>query len=118
MIETVMLSDLEAKMRQLENDLASLCSREFEITSDIQNLEEAIIAHLKEKIMAKKRTLSGLEAQKCDLEKKLADLKTDELSIQKSEETYSRSDDVTIVSVVENVPERIAEDKKRKTHFF
>jgi hypothetical protein len=68
---------------------------------------------------SKKTTLSGLEAQKCDLQKKLTELKSNNMNIQKSEETCARSDDEPMICVIENTPiERIAENEKKKIRFF
>jgi len=74
MSETITLSELQIKRRELENELASLSQTEKMLENDLRALEGKIIAQLKEEIEAKKSALSGLESRKSDLEKKLSEL--------------------------------------------
>lgn len=126
MVEAALLADLQIKRRQLENELTSLSSKELELVGDIQKLEKNIIAQLEEKIEAEKKTLGSLEAQKSDLEKKLSKLENDKSTAQGSKKSRAKSDakqecpnqEVEILCIAENAPERIADNKKRKTPFF
>ena len=74
MSETIALSELQIKRRELENELASLSQKEKTLETDLRTLEEKIIDQLKEEIKAKKSALSSLESRKSDLEKKLSEL--------------------------------------------
>jgi chromosome segregation ATPase len=74
MSEPVMLSELQIKRRELENELASLSQTEKMLENDLRRLEAKIIEQLKAEIQAKKSALTGLESRKSDLEKKLTEL--------------------------------------------
>lgn len=82
MVETAVLNDLQIKRRELENEVASLFQKEISLKGELKKLEEAIIAELEETIKAKKLTLSGLESQKSDLEKKLRELQGNPVDMQ------------------------------------
>ncbi len=84
--ETITLSELQIKRRELENELASLSQKEKMLENDLRVLEEKIIAQLKEEIKAKKATLSDLESRKSDLEKKLSELQGKVAGSQTAEE--------------------------------
>jgi chromosome segregation ATPase len=86
MSETITLSELQIKRRELENELASLSKTEKMLENDLRTLEGKIIAQLKEDIEAKKSALSGLESRKSDLEKKLSALQGKSSGSQPSEE--------------------------------
>ena len=94
MIETITLSELQIKRRELENELASLSQTEKMLENDLRMLEGKIIAQLKEEIETKKSALNNLETRKSDLEKKLnglqgksADSQTEEQQPVKGEPT-------------------------------
>ena len=74
MSETIMLSELQIKRRELENELASLSQTEKKLESELKTFEAKIIEQLKAEIQAKKSALNGLESKKSDLEKKLIEL--------------------------------------------
>jgi hypothetical protein len=60
MSETITLSELQIKRRELENELASLSQTEKMLENDLRVLEGKIIEQLKEEIKAKKSTLGSL----------------------------------------------------------
>jgi len=97
MVDTAMLNELQMKRRELENELASLSTKESVIKGDLQKLEEEIIAQLEETIKAKKLTLSGLESQKSDLEKKLQELQGNLVDKQQPEEPFANDETVKLV---------------------
>ena len=74
MSETITLSELQIKRRELENELASLSQTEKKLESELKTFEAKIIEQLKAEIQAKKSALNGLESKKSDLEKKLIEL--------------------------------------------
>jgi chromosome segregation ATPase len=74
MSETIALSELQIKRRELENELASLSQTEKKLESELKTLEAKIIEQLKAEIQEKKSALNGLESKKSDLEKKLIEL--------------------------------------------
>ena len=86
MSETITLSELQIKRRELENELASLSQTEKMLENDLRALEGKIIEQLKEEIEAKKSALSGLESRKSDLEKKLNELQGKSAGSQTAEE--------------------------------
>ena len=92
MIETITLSELQIKRRELENELASLSQTEKMLENDLRALEGKIIAQLKEEIEAKKSTLSGLESRKSDLEKKLNELQGKSAASQTAEEQPAKGE--------------------------
>lgn len=94
MSETIALSELQIKRRELENELASLSQKEKTLENDLRTLEEKIIAQLKEDIKAKRSVLGGLESRKSDLEKKLSQLQGKSSNAQPSEEEQSASGEV------------------------
>jgi chromosome segregation ATPase len=85
MSETITLSELQIKRRELENELASLSQTEKMLESDLKTLEARIIEQLKAEIQAKKSALNGLESRKSDLEKKLTELQDKPASSQTTE---------------------------------
>jgi len=96
MVETAILSELQIRRRELENELASLSTKELAIKGDLQKLEEEIIAELEETIKEKKLTLNGLESQKSDLEKKLRELQDNRANAQTPEESFARDETVEL----------------------
>jgi len=86
MSETITLSELQIKRRELENELASLSQTEQMLESDLRALEARIIEQLKAEIQAKKSALDGLESRKSDLEKKLSGLQENPASSQTAEQ--------------------------------
>jgi chromosome segregation ATPase len=86
MSETAVLSELQIKRRELENELASLSQSEKSLKNDLKTLEEKIIGQLEEEIRAKKLVLSGLESRKSDLERKLNELQGKPVDLQTTEE--------------------------------
>ena len=86
MSETITLSELQIKRRELENELASLSQTEKMLENDLRVLEGKIIEQLKEEIKAKRSALSNLESRKNDLEKKLSELQGKSAGSQPSEE--------------------------------
>jgi SMC interacting uncharacterized protein involved in chromosome segregation len=134
MSETVTLSELQIKRRELENELASLSQTEKMLENDLRVLEGKIIEQLKEEIKAKKSTLGSLESRKSDLEKKLNELEEKPAGSQTAEEQHAsgetaepveqnETEDDTEVTVVEYQPEqteavqRAKEDDKRDLVF-
>ena len=63
MSETVALSELQIKRRELENDLASLSQKEKTLENDLRTLEEKIIGQLKEEIKAVSHVLRFLKPE-------------------------------------------------------
>jgi len=115
-----MLGELQIRRRELENELASLSSKELVLKGGLRKLEEKIIAQLEKTIYAKRLTLSGLESQKSDLEKKLRELQGNQVDMQKPEEPCAKvetvkavqqgpAEEVVIVNVIEGHPESIEE---------
>ena len=92
MSETVTLSELQIKRRELENELASLSQTEKMLENDLRALEGKIIAQLKEEIETKKSALSNLESRKSDLEKKLNGLQGKSADSQTAEEQPAKSE--------------------------
>jgi peptidoglycan hydrolase CwlO-like protein len=92
MSETITLSELQIKRRELENELASLSQKEKTLENDLRTLEEKIIDQLKEEIKAKKSALSSLESRKSDLEKKLAELQGKPAGSQTAEEQHANGE--------------------------
>ena len=86
MSETVTLSELQIKRRELENELASLSQTEKLLENDLRTLEARIIEQLKAEIQAKKSALTGLESRKSDLEKKLTQMQEKPASPQTAEQ--------------------------------
>ena len=74
MSDTITLSELQIKRRELENELASLSQTEKKLESELKTFEAKIIEQLKAEIQPKKSALNGLESKKSDLEKKLIEL--------------------------------------------
>jgi chromosome segregation ATPase len=121
MSQTITLSELQIKRRELENELASLSQTEKMLENDLRTLEGKIIAQLKEEIEAKKSALSDLESRKNDLEKKLSELQGKSTSSQTLEEQLTTSETAEVVqqndtegndtelTVVEYQPEQIEE---------
>jgi len=118
MSETITLSELQIKRRELENEVASLSQKEKTLENDLRTLEEKIIDQLKEEIKAKKSVLSGLESRKSDLEKKLNELQGKPAGSQTAEEQHAKSETAeppqqkendTELTVVEYQPEQIQE---------
>jgi SMC interacting uncharacterized protein involved in chromosome segregation len=121
MSETITLSELQIKRRELENELASLSQTEKMLENDLRVLEGKIIAQLKEEIEAKKSALSGLESRKNDLEKKLSELQGKSVGSQTAEEQPATGEAAELVqqsvtegndtelTVVEYQPEQIEE---------
>jgi chromosome segregation ATPase len=111
MSETIALSDLQIKRRELENELASLSQKEKTLENDLRTLEEKIIGQLKEEIKAKKSVLSSLESRKSDLEKKLSELQGKPAGSQKAEEqpAQQKENDTEELTVVAYQPEQIQE---------
>jgi SMC interacting uncharacterized protein involved in chromosome segregation len=121
MSETITLSALQIKRRELENELASLSQTEKMLENDLRALEGKIIAQLKEEIEAKKSTLSGLESRKSDLEKKLNELQGKSAASQTAKEQNATgeaaepvqqnntAENDTELTVVEYQPEQIEE---------
>ncbi len=101
MSETIALSELQIKRRELENELASLSQKEKSLENDLRTLEEKIIDQLKEDIKAKKSVLSNLESRKSDLEKKLNELQGKTTGSQMAEEqehnTEENDTELTVV---------------------
>ena len=121
MSETVGLSELQIKRRELENELASLSQKEKTLETDLRTLEEKIIYQLKEEIKAKKMVLSGLESRKSDLERKLRELQGKPAVPQKAEEQPARRETAepaqqkendTELTVVAYQPEQIQETER------
>jgi chromosome segregation ATPase len=92
MSETVTLSELQIKRRELENELASLSQTEKLLENDLRALEAKIIEQLKAEIQAKKSALTGLESKKSDLEKKLTELQEKPASPQTTEQPPASSE--------------------------
>lgn len=92
MNETITLSELQIKRRELENELASLSQKEKMLENDLRALEEKIIDQLKEEIKAKKSVLSSLESRKSELEKKLSELQGKPAGSQTAEEQYAKGE--------------------------
>ena len=121
MSETIGLSELQIKRRELENELASLSQKEKTLENDLRTLEEKIIDQLKEEIKAKKSALSSLESRKNDLEKKLNELQGKPAGSQTAEEQHAKGETVepvqqnnteendTELTVVGYQPEQIQE---------
>ncbi len=121
MSETITLSELQIKRRELENELASLSQKEKTLEKDLRTLEEKIINQLLEEIKAKKSTLSSLESRKSDLEKKLGELQGKAAGSQTEEEQDAKGETAeavqqnniagneTELSVVGYKPEKIHE---------
>lgn len=86
MSETITLSELQIKRRELENELASLSQTEKMLESDLRTLEARIIEQLKAEIQTKKSTLNGLESRKSDLERKLTEMQEKTPSSQTEEQ--------------------------------
>jgi chromosome segregation ATPase len=106
MSETIALSELQIKRRELENELASLSQKEKSLENDLRTLEEKIIDQLKEEIKAKKSVLSNLESRKSDLEKKLSELQGKPAGSQTAEEQeYNTEEKDTELTVVGYQPE-------------
>jgi chromosome segregation ATPase len=99
MSETMALSELQIKRRELENELASLSQKEKSLESDLRTLEEKIIDQLKEDIKAKKSVLSNLESRKSDLEKKLSELQGKPADSQTAEEHNTEENDTELTVV-------------------
>jgi chromosome segregation ATPase len=85
MSETITLSELQIKRRELENELASLSQTEKMLETDLRALEARIIEQLKAEIQSKKSALNGLESKKNDLEKKLTELQEKTVNSQTAE---------------------------------
>ena len=112
-----MRDELQIRRRELENELASLSTKELVLEGGLRELEEKIIAQLEKTIYAKRLTLSGLESQKNDLEKKLRELQGNQVDMQKPEEPCAKvetakavqqgtaEEDYIEVSLVEGHPE-------------
>ena len=118
MSETITLSELQIKRRELENEVASLSQKEKTLENDLRTLEEKIIYQLKEEIKAKKSVLSGLESRKSDLEKKLSELQGKPAGPQKMEEKPAKAETAeppqqkendTELTVVAYQPEQVQE---------
>jgi SMC interacting uncharacterized protein involved in chromosome segregation len=116
MNETITLSELQIKRRELENELASLSQTEKMLENDLRALEGKIIEQLKADIEAKKSTLSGLESRKSDLEKKLSELQGKSTVSQTAEEQPANGEAAepvqqndTELTVVEYQQEQIEE---------
>jgi chromosome segregation ATPase len=92
MSETAVLSELQIKRRELENELASLSQSEKSLKNDLKTLEEKIIGQLEEEIKAKKLALSGLESRKSDLERKLNELQGKPVDLQTTEEQHANGE--------------------------
>lgn len=86
MSESITLSELQIKRRELENELASLSQTEKMLAGDLKTLEAKIIEQLKAEIEAKRSALGGLESRKSDLEKKLGELQEKSAGSQTAEE--------------------------------
>jgi len=86
MSESIMLSELQIKRRQLENELASLSQTEEMLESDLKMLEAKIIEQLKAEIETKRSALGGLESRKNDLKRKLRELQEKSGGSQTAEE--------------------------------
>jgi chromosome segregation ATPase len=101
MSETIALSELQIKRRELENELASLSQKEKSLENGLRTLEEKIIDQLKEDVKAKKSVLSNLESRKSDLEKKLNELQGKTTGSQTAEEqehnTEENDTELTVV---------------------
>jgi peptidoglycan hydrolase CwlO-like protein len=118
MSETIALSELQIKRRELENELASLSQKEKTLENDLRTLEEKIIDQLKEDIKAKKSVLSSLESRKSDLEKKLSELQGKPAGSRTAEEQHAEGETAepaqqkendTELTVVAYQPEQIQE---------
>jgi chromosome segregation ATPase len=119
MSETIALSELQIKRRELENELASLSQKEKTLENDLRTLEEKIIDQLKEEIKAKKSVLSSLESRKSELEKKLNELQGKPAGSQTAKEQHAKDETAehvqqteendTELTVVEYQPEQIQE---------
>jgi chaperonin cofactor prefoldin len=92
MSETITLSALQIKRRELENELASLSQTEKMLENDLRALEGKIIAQLKEEIETKKSALNNLESRKSDLEKKLNGLQGKSADSQTAEEQPAKGE--------------------------
>jgi chromosome segregation ATPase len=113
MSETIALSELQIKRRELENELASLSQKETSLENDLRTLEEKIIDQLKEEIKAKKSVLSSLESRKSDLEKKLSELQGKPAGSQTTEEQPAQEkENDTELTVVAYQPEQIQETEQ------
>ena len=97
MSETITLSELQIKRRELENELASLSQTEKLLENDLRTLEAKIIEQLKAEIQAKKSALTGLESKKSDLEKKLTELQDKPASPQTTEQPPDSTETVAHV---------------------
>ena len=113
MSETIALSELQIKRRELENELASLSQKEKSLENDLRTLEEKIIDQLKEEIKAKKSVLGSLESRKSDLEKKLSELQGKPAGSQTTEEQPAqKKENDTELTVVAYQPEQIQETEQ------
>jgi len=86
MNESITLSEMQIKRRQLENELASLSQTEEMLESDLKMLEAKIIEQLKAEIETKRSALGGLESRKNDLQRKLKELQEKSGGSQTAEE--------------------------------
>lgn len=100
MSETITLSELQIKRRELENELASLSQTEKILESDLRTLEAKIIEQLKAEIETKRSALGGLESRKSDLEKKLSELQEKSAGLQTAGEQHASGE--TTESVQQN----------------
>ncbi len=98
-----MLSELQIKRRELENELASLSQTEKMLENDLRALEARIIEQLKAEIQSKKSALNGLESRKNDLEKKLIELQEKTLNSQTAEQPPTSGEIVEAVQQNETV---------------
>jgi chromosome segregation ATPase len=103
MSETVTLSELQIKRRELENELASLSQTEKMLESGLKTLEARIIEQLKAEIQAKKSALNGLESRKSSLERKLTQLQDKPSSSQVAEQPPASGETVDPVQQDETV---------------
>jgi chromosome segregation ATPase len=103
MSETVTLSELQIKRRELENELASLSQTEKMLESGLRTLEARIIEQLKAEIQAKKSALNGLESRKSSLERKLTELQDKPSSSQVVEQPPASGETVELVQQDETV---------------
>lgn len=121
MSERAGLNELQIKRRELENELASMSQKEIYLKGDLKKLEEDIITQLEEAIIAKKAILSGLESQKCDLERRLRDFQGNSVVSRPSQEQHAtgepqqestRENEVQL-TVIESPPQQIEESEQR-----
>jgi hypothetical protein len=124
MSERTGLNELQIKRRELENELASVSQKEIYLKGDLKKLEADIITHLEEAVKAKKVILSGLESQKCDLERRLRDFQRNSVVSQPSEEQHAKGEtgepqqeateeNEVKLTVVESQPQQIEESGQR-----